>query len=717
MTLSSTASRAAYAGNGSNTAFAVPFLFADNGHIVATLRSADGVETAWSETTDYTLSGAGDPAGGALAAATAPAAGETLVIRRVVPLTQETDYVENDPFPAETHEEALDLAAMRDQQLQEQLDRTLRFPITDTSPLPELPSFSSRASKLLGFDSQGDPTLFTPASADADTATPAGASAARALAERFADFYSVKDFGAAGDGVADDTAAIRAAFAASPQVYFPSGVYKISGEIDLTARCGLWIVGAGFVANPEAPGGFEGSKPATILQTAADTPILRIAKWGNRIDGLALIYQTQQTAAQTNAVALQLNNVSASDIRNLRIMGANTSVGIPQIAGPGSAHNVLWNSLLANIDSNSASLCHYDLRNFDGGGTNTRLDKLYANGGGALDFSSLGQDCAYVLRGRNWSGYEVDAMSIDGLTFTEKLIEIENASAVTFSTLRYESVNCRKNNRGWFEIVGGNAQVRIGILKIYRCRALAADVTTGTYLFHTPSTKCYLNVGCIHLSSSCDFPLEKVNRALSVGSTGDAEYRFGIIDAECANFSVDAWSENSTAYPFTSVRDYNGRSVSAIFKAGANTNTSKLVYATALPSSGTWSVGDRCIIVNPGDYGRPTEYLCQVAGTPGSWSAVNFSGGGDSIATQGDVDITLTPGISRPINRFAVALTANRTVTLSSIGAWNGASFKIVRPAAGAFTLDVAGLKLLAVNEWCELTYDGAWRLTGYGFL
>jgi hypothetical protein len=565
--------------------------------------------------------------------------------------------------------------------------------------------------------SQGDPTLFTPASADADTVTPAGATTARALAERFADFYSVKDFGAVGDGETDDTLAIRTAFAASSQIYFPPGVYKITDEIDLRNISGLWILGAGFVANGDAPGGFVGSKPATILQSANNKPILRISNWGHRIDGLALIYETQQTFTQTGAIALELNNVSASDIRNLWIFGANCSIAIPQMAYAPSSTNVLWNSIIANIDSNNASLCHYDLRNFDGGGTNVRLDKLYANGGDALDFSSLGQECAYVVRGRNWSGYEVGALSIDGLSFTEKLIEIENATAVYFQTLRYESVRCRKDNRGWFETLGGNAQIRIGLLKVYRCKALASDVPTGTYLFYTPATKCFMRVDYIHISSDCDFPSGKVNRALSVGSTGEAEYKFGIIDVECLNFSSDAWSENTTTYPFTSVREYNGRIISQIFKVGAGTVLSKKLVLTAPPSAGAWAIGDRCLIANPGDFGRPMEFVCQTSGTPGTWVPTSFSGGGHSIATQGDADLTITPGLSRPIIRFATTLTANRSVMLSSSGAWNGAYFKIVRSAGGAFTLDVGGMKTLGANEWCEVTHDSAWRLTGYGSL
>ncbi|WP_372720972.1 glycosyl hydrolase family 28-related protein [Novipirellula sp.] len=44
---------------------------------------------------------------------------------------------------------------------------------------------------------------------------------------------NVRDFGAKGDAVTDDTAAIRAAFAASPHVHFPAGVYVISDGIDL----------------------------------------------------------------------------------------------------------------------------------------------------------------------------------------------------------------------------------------------------------------------------------------------------------------------------------------------------------------------------------------------------------------------------------------------------------------------------------------------------
>jgi len=52
----------------------------------------------------------------------------------------------------------------------------------------------------------------------------------RTAQDKMREWVSVKDFGAVGDGVADDTAAIQAATSASKSVFFPPGTYKISGS-------------------------------------------------------------------------------------------------------------------------------------------------------------------------------------------------------------------------------------------------------------------------------------------------------------------------------------------------------------------------------------------------------------------------------------------------------------------------------------------------------
>jgi hypothetical protein len=68
-------------------------------------------------------------------------------------------------------------------------------------------------------------------------------STVRGLDDKLAEFVSVKDFGAVGDGVTDDTAAIQAALVASRQVYFPPGNYLISSA--LQPNTGHTLVGAG----------------------------------------------------------------------------------------------------------------------------------------------------------------------------------------------------------------------------------------------------------------------------------------------------------------------------------------------------------------------------------------------------------------------------------------------------------------------------------------
>lgn len=66
--------------------------------------------------------------------------------------------------------------------------------------------------------------------ASAALVTATGSTTARTLAARHADVVNVKDFGAVGDGVTDDTAAFTAIEALSaPEVFLPAGSYVVAG--------------------------------------------------------------------------------------------------------------------------------------------------------------------------------------------------------------------------------------------------------------------------------------------------------------------------------------------------------------------------------------------------------------------------------------------------------------------------------------------------------
>ena len=84
--------------------------------------------------------------------------------------------------------------------------------------------------------------------ADLITYTPAGTGAvATTVQKKLRETVSVKDFGAVGDGVTDDTAAIKAAIASlgakGGEVCFPAGTYKFTSKI--TINTPVRLVGAG----------------------------------------------------------------------------------------------------------------------------------------------------------------------------------------------------------------------------------------------------------------------------------------------------------------------------------------------------------------------------------------------------------------------------------------------------------------------------------------
>ena len=147
MTISTTTTKVSLSGNGSTHSFAFNFKIFADADLTVIIRSATGTETTKTLDTHYIITGTGAAGGGNVlfkyntgdsgdahysTSDYRPANGETAIIKRVLTLTQATDYVENDPFSSIDHENALDRLTMADQQQQEQLARAFQFPVTYT---------------------------------------------------------------------------------------------------------------------------------------------------------------------------------------------------------------------------------------------------------------------------------------------------------------------------------------------------------------------------------------------------------------------------------------------------------------------------------------------------------------------------------------------------------------------------------------------------------
>lgn len=129
MTVSSQVSSVSYLGDGVTTLLPVPYYFLEQTHLLVTRVNVDTTTTTLVLGSDYSVSGAGNQAGGSVTMFVAPAVGVQILIQRSVPATQETDYVANDPFPAESHERALDKLTMLVQQAFSYLSRALLRPV------------------------------------------------------------------------------------------------------------------------------------------------------------------------------------------------------------------------------------------------------------------------------------------------------------------------------------------------------------------------------------------------------------------------------------------------------------------------------------------------------------------------------------------------------------------------------------------------------------
>jgi hypothetical protein len=156
MTISTTTSKVSYTGNGVTTVFAYTFkIFADSEVTVY----VDGVLKTL--TTHFTVSGAGTASGGnvTFTAGNIPASSTSVVLLRNITKTQLTDYVENDSFPAETHESALDKLTMLVQDVDNAVTGDIfRFSdsVGDAGVVTITKTVAERASKVLAFDTSGD---------------------------------------------------------------------------------------------------------------------------------------------------------------------------------------------------------------------------------------------------------------------------------------------------------------------------------------------------------------------------------------------------------------------------------------------------------------------------------------------------------------------------------------------------------------------------------
>ena len=236
-----------YAANGTRTVYEYPFpIFASEDLAVY----IDGAR----QYSGFTISGAGETDGGSITFAAAPKNNAVVTLARRLPIERLSDFIEGGEFAAAAINTELDYITASLQQLQRDQSAFLRYHDHETTAQVVMPDRTARAGRALGFDENGNPI---PVSLEGSMAQPdviiGGTGAVtRTTQDKLRDRVSVRDFGAKGDGLTDDTLAIQRALAAHDHVYVPPGTYVTSAPITLIERQSL--IGAGQASVIEANG-------------------------------------------------------------------------------------------------------------------------------------------------------------------------------------------------------------------------------------------------------------------------------------------------------------------------------------------------------------------------------------------------------------------------------------------------------------------------------
>ena len=490
----------------------------------------------------------------------------------------------------------------------------------------------------------------------------------RAVHERLSDYVSVKDFGAVGDGVANDGPAINAAFLAAKKVFFPVGTYYHTQVINLQDGLTVDLRGAKI-------------KPANTILTAAwvGNALTDLRIIGGLFEGTGLDNTTGngQLLTLNNCVRAMIDGTHLTKSPNdgIRLVGCsystvanvhsynNLSIGVQDrdglsnliqgcycnyngdtgtVSNTGGRGILLWRTKKTEVvDCYTYNNTEYGFRNYSQtgdasasyqnvvanlrSGDNLKIDIYCYNEEGSMAEivfnnctvrrTTQPQGACVAIQGKNTS-YNGGNIKKEGDRLTVPAISI-------YQTTRASIRNVTVENAG--QLISFSSDVATQI------SGLVAECSTISNGGDAKYVGCHFVHGG---SGTTDIAIDAgtVSTPVIQGCTFDGFYRcvswtaqkmvlVNNISINTTDVSLRMFGDGIANYWASGNcwdKEGNPDVITNFTKQGGPTAKPVVYVNNAAPTTLTWPVGSIAINKSP-VVGQPKDWICTVAGTPGTW--------------------------------------------------------------------------------------------------
>lgn len=409
----------------------------------------------------------------------------------------------------------------------------------------------------------------------------------RTAQAKMTDVVSVKDYGAVGDGVTDDTAALVAAAAAGVNIYLPPGTYKTTSTINITAGVSWW--GAGQYKTNIS---YSGTTTAVLLGDRSTT-----LRYNCELRDLSVFC----TGRQSTIIGVELQNCVYFNVENVTIIGSgnpNSGVGAEQVLY-GSGLYLTNNSIIGRVS-------HVSCRLWDKGYYLETLTGSQSYWTAAIVFEGQGEvanNMSGIVVGKTTTAFYSGA----GCVFRDLAIQGNYTVGIALNTGDNTVIDsCYFEGNANYDVTVGTAagaSAPISV-KIKNCRMDSADIGTTVYGTFPYLAKVYVNRGSFttiddnDMSISTSIPLVIIESNATAtrleknrfNSGTAATFAARVTDNSTTTISRDNEPEKAFVKVGSFTRALDGASASVAY-TGVGFRPTSIEFVAAVDTGPEWSQG------------------------------------------------------------------------------------------------------------------------------